>query len=76
MPKIKSSLANFMGKVKKVNDKMVFQCHVCGYGYCDKETAQECEDWCRKTGTCSAKITKKAVYFPSMPTHLNDIGKK
>jgi hypothetical protein len=65
-----------MVKEKKEYDKMVFKCHVCGHGYCDRKTAQECEDWCREAGTCSAKITKKAVHFPSMPTHLNDIGEK
>jgi len=36
--------------------------HAC-LGYAERETAQKCEDWCKKTGTCSLEITKKAVYF-------------
>lgn len=65
-----------MVKEKEVKNKKFFQCDVCGHGYLDKETAQKCEAWCRKTGTCSAEITKKAVYFPSLPTHLDDIFEK
>lgn len=60
----------------KVDNKSLFQCEVCDHGYLDRETAQKCEDWCGKTGNCSAEITKKAVYFPSLPTHLLDIGEK
>jgi hypothetical protein len=47
----------FMVKVK-IDNKKLFQCEVCGYGYLDRETAQRCEDWCRKTGTCSAEIMR------------------
>ncbi len=55
---------NLMVSEKTVDSKRLFTCDVCGFGYLDKETAQECEDWCRKTGTCSLEINKKAVYFP------------
>jgi ABC-type uncharacterized transport system ATPase subunit len=52
-------------KKKKVNDQTVFLCEICGLGYSNKETAKQCEQWCRKTGTCSIEITKKAVYIPT-----------
>ena len=56
-----------MVKEKKIDDKVLFLCEVCGLGYKDRETAQNCEAWCRKTGTCNVEITKKAVYFPNLP---------
>ena len=65
-----------MAKEKEIGKKKLFQCEVCGHGYLDKETAIKCYLFCEKHGTCSAEITKKAVYFPSLPTHLNDIGEK
>jgi hypothetical protein len=65
-----------MVKAKEFNNKKLFQCDVCGHGYLDKKTAQECEVWCEKMGSCSVEITKKAVYFPSLPTHLDDIAEK
>ena len=50
---------------KKVGDTTVFLCDICGLGYADKETAQECEDYCRAHhGSCSAEISSKAVYVP------------
>jgi len=53
-----------MATEKTVNEKTVYLCDVCSLGYLDKEMAKKCEEWCRKTGTCSIEITKKAVYFP------------
>jgi len=52
---------------KKVNDKTVFLCDICGLGYADKKTAQNCEDYCKAhPGSCDPKITDKAVYFTDM----------
>ncbi|NWF86928.1 hypothetical protein HXY32_03870 [Candidatus Bathyarchaeota archaeon] len=51
-------------KEKRVNNKSLFLCEMCGLGYLEKETAEKCEEWCKKTGTCSIEITKKAVYLP------------
>jgi len=65
-----------MAKEKEISNKKFFQCEICGHGYLDKETAIKCYLFCEKHKTCSAKITKKAVYFPSLPTHLGDIGEK
>jgi hypothetical protein len=62
-----------MVKKKEVDDKEFFQCDVCGHGYLDEETAHKCEVWCQEKGSCSPVITKKAVYFPSLPTHLDDM---
>ncbi len=53
-----------MTKEKVLDGQTLFLCDVCGFGYLDIETARKCEDWCRKTGTCSIEITEKAVYFP------------
>ncbi len=53
---------------KKVGDKTVFLCDICGLGYADKQTAQDCEDYCRAHhGSCSAEISAKAVYVPGAP---------
>ena len=55
---------------KTVDVKLtVFVCEVCGLGYANKETAQKCEDWCRKNlETCNMQISQKAVYSPDMVT--------
>ena len=65
-----------MVKRKKLNEKKFFQCEVCGHGYLDNDTALKCALWCREKGSCSPEITKKAVYFPSLPTHLDDMFEK
>lgn len=65
-----------MAKEKEISKKKFFQCEICGHGYLDKETAIKCYLFCEKHETCSAKITKKAVYFPSLPTHLSDRDEK
>jgi len=54
-----------MVKEKKIDDRTVYMCEICGFGYADRETASECEEWCRKTGTCSLEITGKAVHIPN-----------
>ncbi|MEM2102469.1 MAG: hypothetical protein QXM22_03035 [Candidatus Bathyarchaeia archaeon] len=53
-----------MVKEKKIDSQTLYLCSVCELGYLDRETAQKCEEWCKKTGTCSVEITKKAVYVP------------
>jgi hypothetical protein len=50
--------------VKNVGMKPVFVCSLCGLGYRDPETAVECEEFCRRNGSCSADIAKKAVFHP------------
>ncbi len=47
--------------------KPVFLCDICGFGYEVRETAEECEDYCRTYNSCSIKITEKAVYIPEEP---------
>jgi hypothetical protein len=54
-----------MVEEKKIDDRTVFACKICGFGYLDRETADRCEEWCRKTGTCSLEITSKTVYIPN-----------
>lgn len=58
------SKVDLLVKEMELNDQRLFLCEICGLGYLERETAQKCEDWCGKTGTCSIEITKKAVYFP------------
>ncbi len=44
--------------------KKIFACGICGFGYTEKSTAEECENWCSKNTSCNLMITKKAVYIP------------
>lgn len=53
-----------MTSEKIVKGKKVHICDVCGFGYKDEVTAQECQSWCGEHKTCNLKITKNAVYFP------------
>jgi hypothetical protein len=58
---------------KKIGNKTVYLCDICGLGYADRKTAQECEDYCRAhAGSCSAEISKKAVYLPGAPSLPED----
>jgi transposase-like protein len=52
--------------VKGIEDrgKKYFTCDACGFGYNDRKTAQECQDWCSKHESCNLQITKNAVHFP------------
>jgi hypothetical protein len=59
-------------KEKEIDDKTLFVCVVCGLGYLDKKTADQCEEWCKKTGTCNVDITKKAVYLPGLPSSFKE----
>jgi hypothetical protein len=50
---------------KKLGNRILFLCDICGFGYADRKTAQECKDHCRAHhGSCSAEISAKAVYVP------------
>jgi hypothetical protein len=61
-------------KKKKIGTKFLFLCEICGLGYLDEETARKCEEWCKRTRTCSIEITKKAVYFPELnKAHINEL---
>ncbi len=56
-----------MVKEKIVDGKTVYLCEICGLGYADRETAQECEDYCRAhPGNCSVEISQKAVWSPEI----------
>ncbi|MBI2134350.1 hypothetical protein HYU09_00020 [Candidatus Woesearchaeota archaeon] len=39
----------------------LYFCEICRFAYKDRETAEKCEDWCRKHKSCSLEITKSAV---------------
>jgi hypothetical protein len=57
----------------EVDSKAVFLCEICGLGYKERRTAEECEEWCRRTNSCSIEITKKAIYFPSHSQYSDPI---
>ena len=58
----------FLVTEKKIGNKTVFLCDICGLGYSEKITAQLCEKYCSTNpGQCSVEISKKAVYIPGMP---------
>lgn len=58
----------FLVTKKKTGNKTIFLCDICGLGYADRATAQECEDYCRAhKDSCNAEISKKAVYLPGAP---------
>lgn len=52
-------------KELKKEHTVAFLCEICGLGYEDRKTAKDCEEWCKRTNSCSIEITKKAIYFPS-----------
>jgi len=53
-----------MVKTLKKDEKTIFICEVCGFGYEDKDTASECEEYCSTNNMCSIEITKKAIHYP------------
>jgi len=56
---------------KRVGDKIVFLCDICGLGYADRKAAQNCEGYCRAHhGSSSAEISAKAVWSPDAPVVL------
>jgi len=43
------------------NNKTYYICAECNFAYKDKETAQKCEDWCRKYKSCNLEIAKHSI---------------
>jgi len=39
----------------------LYVCEACQFAYKDKEWAQKCEDWCKKTNSCNIMITKHSI---------------
>jgi len=44
----------------------VYYCPVCGYGYADRETAEDCREYCTANASCSLEITQKAIRKPEL----------
>ncbi|HMK83400.1 MAG TPA: hypothetical protein VK503_06755 [Candidatus Bathyarchaeia archaeon] len=63
-----------MVTVKLYRNKIVFQCEYCGFSYEDLQTSESCEEFCGVHGSCSVKISSKAVYVP--PIHIIPIANK
>ena len=49
-----------MAKEVEKDNKIVYQCKVCGFHYRDKETAERCHEWCKKHKSCNLGIIKNA----------------
>ena len=47
--------------VKIIAGKDLYQCEECGLHYIEKNTAEECEKFCKKYNACNIKITKYAI---------------
>jgi len=57
--------AKMVNELKR-KGQMVYLCELCGFGYEDMETAEQCEQYCDIHGGCSLEITRKAVYKPAV----------
>ncbi len=44
-----------------LEEKEVYYCGECGFGYLDEETAQKCEGWCSTHNSCSMDITRNSI---------------
>lgn len=55
-----------MVKEFKMDDQTVYECELCDMGYGAIETAERCEEYCEKHGSCSLEITRKANYKPRL----------
>ncbi len=52
----------------KTTDAARIDAYYCGasvFGYLDRSTARECEDFCKTHNICSIAMTRKAVKRPS-----------
>ena len=56
---------NLVNETQK-KGKLVFVCEICGHGYSELETAEQCEQYCYSHGRCSLWITKKAIVRPQI----------
>ena len=52
-------------KIVEESGATVYYCEVCGYGYADRKTAQECQEYCTSHSSCSLEITAKGIRKPS-----------
>ena len=50
-----------MVRERSENGERFYVCEECSLRYKDKETAERCEAWCRKHGSCNLEIIKYAV---------------
>jgi len=46
--------------------KTLYVCELCGFGYGELNTAEQCEQYCAIHGSCSIEITRKAIFKPSV----------
>lgn len=51
-----------MVKVVQKENREVYQCEECGLKYAEKEIAEKCEDWCKKTNSCNLEIIANAIH--------------
>ena len=46
---------------EKFEGQESFRCEECGFHFEEEDTAERCENYCRKKGMCNSEITKKAL---------------
>lgn len=47
-------------EIKKEN-KVYYQCEICGYYYDTEGLAKQCENWCREHKSCNSEIIKQSI---------------
>jgi hypothetical protein len=55
--------AKMVNELKRTSGT-IFMCELCGFGYRDLETAEQCEQYCYMHGHTSAAVARKAVHKP------------
>ena len=51
-------------EAKSIEGDVMYLCEECGFGYAERETAEECERWCSTRRSCNIEITRNAIYIP------------
>jgi hypothetical protein len=50
-----------MVKEKQTEEVQLYQCEECGLHYESRDTAENCEAWCRAYDSCNLEITSSSV---------------
>jgi len=58
---ILSEYGGALVREEKYKNMKLYTCDSCNLGYGNRETAKECENFCRTYNSCSMEIAKKAI---------------
>jgi len=61
MAHLRTNLGDTLYTTDMVTKPKLYQCPECDLHYTDKQTATECETWCKEHKSCNLEITKHAV---------------